>query len=100
MLPEIIHAKQDVLTEVCRKYHIRELSLFGSMVRGDFNDQSDIDLLVEFAPDAEVGLLTLSRLQRELSAILERKVDLVPKPGLKPTIRQEVLAGAELLYAA
>lgn len=100
MLPETIRAKQEQLTEVCRRYRIRELSLFGSMARGDFNDQSDVDLLVEFEPEMEVGFLTLSRLHRELSSILGRPIDLVPKLGLKPAIKQEVLESAELVYAA
>jgi predicted nucleotidyltransferase len=76
------------------------LSLFGSTARGDFNDNSDVDLLVEFEPEAEVGFLTLSHLQRELASIIQRPVDLVPKLGLKPLIKQSVLAEAELLYAA
>ncbi|MDX2033371.1 MAG: nucleotidyltransferase family protein [Blastocatellia bacterium] len=100
MLPEAIRAKQEPLKEVCRRYRIRELSLFGSMARGDFNDQSDVDLLVEFEPEMEVGFLTLSRLHRELSSILGRPIDLVPKLGLKPAIKQEVLESAELVYAA
>jgi predicted nucleotidyltransferase len=100
MLPEMIRTKQEQLRAICRRYHVRELSLFGSMARGDFDDQSDVDLLVEFEPDIEVGFLTLSRLQRELSEILGLPIDLVPKHGLKPAIKQEVLASAELLYAA
>ncbi|MGE0100877.1 MAG: nucleotidyltransferase family protein [Blastocatellales bacterium] len=100
MLPETIKTKQAQLRDVCRRYRVRELSLFGSMARGDFNDQSDVDLLVEFEPDVEVGFLALSRFQRELSEILGRPTDLVPKLGLKPAIKQEVLANSELLYAA
>ena len=62
-------------------------------------DLSDVDLLVEFDPSAQVGFLTLSRLQRELSAALNRTVDLVPKRGLKPSIRQSVLDSARVIYA-
>jgi uncharacterized protein len=88
------------LHRLCREFHVRELLLFGSALRADFPEESDLDLLVEFEPDAKVGFLTLSRLQRELSALAGRRVDLVPKRGLKPAIRAEVLGQARLLYAA
>lgn len=90
----------DEIKELCRRYHVRELAIFGSAIRDDFQADSDIDLLVEFEPDTQVGFMTLAGLQRELSAILHRKVDLVPKGGLKPRIRQAVLDSAEVLYAA
>ncbi len=85
---------------LCRRYRVVELSLFGSARRTDFGPESDVDLLVEFELDAEPTFLTLARLQRELAEVLHRKVDLVPKGGLKPLIREEVLASAEVLYAA
>jgi len=85
---------------LCQRYRVRELALFGSSLRDDFHADSDVDLLVEFEPDAQVGFLALARLQRELAAILGRKVDLVPKGGLKPLIRHSVLSAAEVLYAA
>ena len=87
------------LTEFCKLNQIRELSAFGSVLRDDFDKDSDIDLLVDFEPDARIGFLTVSRLSRELSAILERKVDLVPKAGLKPDLRERVLTDAHVLYA-
>jgi hypothetical protein len=85
---------------ICRRYPVRELSMFGSVLRDDFDPASDIDLLVEFEPDAQVGFMALARMQRELSAVLHRPVDLVPKSGLKPLIREQVLASAEVLYAS
>lgn len=88
------------IRELCQRYRVRELALFGSAVREDFSAASDVDILVEFEPDAEVGFVTLSRMQRELSAILRRRVDLVPKNGLKPLIRESVLSSKEILYAA
>jgi hypothetical protein len=90
---------QDEIEELCRQYQVRELSLFGSAVRDDFGPESDVDLLVDFHPSAQVGFITLSRLQRELSAILHRRVDLVPKRGLKAKIRQSVLESAQVIYA-
>lgn len=85
---------------LCQHYKVRELALFGSAVTGDFNPVSDIDVLIEFEPGVQIGFVTLSKMQRELSGILERRVDLVPKAGLKPKIRESVLSSAEVLYAA
>jgi len=83
------------LAALCRRYYVRELSLFGSVLRDDFRGDSDIDVLVEFEPDAPIGLIEYVRLQRELSALLGRQVDLVEKPGLREFLRDEVLTTAE-----
>jgi len=91
---------RDQIAEFCRRYRVRQLALFGSALREDFSAGSDVDLLVEFEPDTQVGFMTLARMQRELSAIFRRPVDLVPKGGLKPAIRQDVLTSAEVIYAA
>ncbi len=88
------------IAALCRRYDVRELSVFGSFIRDDFREDSDIDLLVDFIPDAEIGFLALARMGRELSGLLNRRVDLVPKTGLKPKIRDEVLSCAKVLYAA
>ena len=88
------------IAELCRRYGVCELSLFGSAARGELQPDSDIDLLVEFASGTSVGLLHLSRLRREFVDLLGRQVDLVPKSGLKPAIRERVLGEAEVLYAA
>jgi predicted nucleotidyltransferase len=88
------------LIEYCRRNQIRELSVFGSVQRDDFRPDSDVDILVEFEEDAEIGFLALSRIRRELSAIIGRDVDLVPKDGLKTFIRQSVLDSSEIIYAA
>jgi predicted nucleotidyltransferase len=90
---------RQTLAEFCRRHKVQELALFGSAVRGELQPNSDLDLLVTFAPDARVGFLALSRMARELSELLGRPVDLVPKEGLKPAIREAVLAEAETLYA-
>jgi predicted nucleotidyltransferase len=91
---------REALACFCRHYQVRELALFGSMLRQDHHPDSDVDLLVSFQPAARVTFLTLARMQRELEALLGRKVDLVPKDGLKPVIRDHVLATARVLYAA
>jgi hypothetical protein len=77
-----------------------ELAVFGSVARGDFREDSDVDIMVTFAPTAHIGLLSLGRMENELADIFHRKVDLVTKGGLKPLIRDDILAEAEVLYAA
>jgi predicted nucleotidyltransferase len=101
---EVIDARLNVskeeVADFCRRHGVRRLSLFGSVLRQDFRPKSDVDVLVEFEPGAQVGFLALSRMRRELSALLGRPVDLVPREGLKPLIREAVLSSAEELYAA
>ena len=90
---------RDALARVCARYHVTELSLFGSAARGTLRPGSDIDLLVVFEEGAVVTLFTLVDLQTELGELLGRRVDLVPKGGLKPILRSEILAEARILYA-
>ena len=87
------------LTEFCRRNHIRRLALFGSVLREDFRGDSDVDVLVEFEPGHTPGL-AFFRMQRELSELLGRKVDLNTAADLSPYFREEVLAEAEVLYDA
>ena len=91
---------RDALARVCARYHVTELSLFGSAARGTLRPGIDVDLLVVFEKGAVVTLFTSIDLQTELSDLLGRPVDLVPKEGLKQSLRAEVLAEARLLYAA
>lgn len=88
------------LAVLCERYRVRELSLFGSAARGNMRPDSDIDMLVEFLPGANVDLVDYAGLMLDLSRLLDRKVDLVSKKGLKPRIRASVLEEAHLLYAA
>jgi predicted nucleotidyltransferase len=88
------------LASLCRSYSVRELSFFGSAARGEMNPDSDIDLLVEFLPGAQVDLVDYAGLMLDLSRLVGRRVDLVSKNGLKPLIRSSVLEAARLLYAA
>ena len=88
------------IADFCRRNQIRQLSIFGSALREDFRPDSDVDVLVEFEPGAQIGFMALGRMRRELSALLKRPVDFVPKNGLKPKIRDAVLSSAEVVYAA
>jgi uncharacterized protein len=96
----IVQVDEAKLADLCRQYHVKELSVFGSAARGEMGPDSDIDLLVEFIPDAKVDLFEYSGLMLDLSKLVGRKVDLVSKKGLKPLIRASVLKEARLLYAA
>jgi len=88
------------IAEICRRYQVKELAVFGSAARGDLHPDSDIDLLVEFLPEAGVDLLQHFAAERELSELLGRKVDLVSKRALRSALREEVLSQARMLYAA
>ena len=95
-----IELPEGEVAEICRRYQVKELAVFGSAARGQMRPDSDIDLLVDFLPEARPGLLGLSAMMRELSALLDRHVDLAVKPALKPLIRPEVLSEAQVIYAA
>jgi predicted nucleotidyltransferase len=85
---------------ICKRYQVRELSVFGSAARGDMKPDSDVDLLVEFEPEARTSLLEVTGLIEDFSALVGRRVDIAIKRALKPRIRSGVLAEARLLYAA
>jgi len=88
------------IESICRRYQVRELAVFGSASRGELREESDIDFLVEFEPGARIGLFEFSAMERELGRLLDRKVDLVSKRGLKPRVRPHVLRDAKIVYAA
>ncbi len=92
------------LCDLCRRWGICELALFGSAVRNDFDSDSDLDLLVTFAPDASWSLLDHIRMQNELSELLERPVDLVTRRTVErshnPIRKREILSTARTVYAA
>jgi predicted nucleotidyltransferase len=94
------HIDASALAEVCRRYAVRELSLFGSAARGEMRPESDIDFMVEFEAGARVGLIRFESFIRELESLAGRRVDLVTKRGLKPWVRPEVNKDARIVYAA
>ena len=94
-----IELPKEPLEQICRNYHIRKLSFFGSVLRDDFKASSDIDLLVEFETGFKVGLLKMARIENELSEIFGRKVDLRTPGDLSRYFRREVLESAEVAYA-
>jgi predicted nucleotidyltransferase len=95
-----IKIDESSLIELCRRFHVRELAVFGSAARRQTRPDSDIDILVEFLPESNVDLVDYASLMLDLSELLGRPVDLVSKKSLKPLIRTSVLRDARLLYAA
>ena len=92
---------REALASLCRRHRIRQLSLFGSTLKGAARPDSDIDLLVEFEPQAKPGLIALAGIELELSLLLNgRKVDLRTPHDLSRYFREEVLRTAEVQYAA
>ena len=84
----------------CRRFQGERLAVFGSAARGEMRPDSDVDLLVEFRPEAEIGFIEYAGLMLALSELLGRKVDLVSRPALKPLLRDAILSEALPLYAA
>ena len=92
---------QEAIEAFCRKWRIEELSLFGSVLREDFAPQSDIDILVTFAPAARWNLFDFVDMKEELAALFRREVDLVSSGGLRnPFRRHEILRTRQIVYAA
>ena len=87
------------LTEICRRYNVSELAVFGSAARGDMRSDSDVDILVEFEPGMHPGL-HFFHLEEELTSLFGRRVDLGRKSLLKPLARPSALRDAVMLYAA
>ena len=92
-----IDVPRSELVALCERYHVRRLSLFGSVLRDDFGPDSDIDMLVEFDDEHIPGLAFFS-LQDELSQVLGRTVDLNTAGFLSPHFREAVVATADVLY--
>lgn len=89
---------EEKIQNFCRRHRIRKLSLFGSLLRSDFRPDSDVDVLVEFEPEAHVTLFDMGAAQVELSEILGRVVDLKTAGFLSPYFRQQVINQAQLVY--
>jgi predicted nucleotidyltransferase len=87
------------LAEICERFGVAELSLFGSAARGDDRPSSDVDVLYVLRPGARLGW-RIEKLSDELSELFGRPVDLVSKRALHPRIRDDVLAEARPLYEA
>ena len=91
----------DRLTALAREYSIKEISVFGSSIREDMSADSDVDLLVSFAEDAEVSLFDLMEIEEKLEELFGRPVDIVEPASLtNPVRRRNIMGATERLYAA
>ena len=96
-----VQLDRDAVAAFCRKWRIRELSIFGSALHEDFSPESDLDFLVSFEPGASWDLFDLVEMKAELEAQYGRSVDLVEKEALRnPWRKREILKTCEVVYAA
>jgi hypothetical protein len=86
------------LIEICRRNDVSKIGIFGSMARGDANDKSDIDLIVEFS--RRKSLLAMVALERQISTTLGRKVDLLTEAAISPYLRDRILGDLQVIYEA
>ena len=90
------------VAEFCKRNQILRLALFGSVLRDDFAPDNDVDVLVEFEPDARVGYFALGRMETELADILGRKADMQTFRGIERSpnwlLREEIFGSAEAVY--
>src|SRR5436190_14711925 len=97
-----IEVPTDKIADFCRRWKITEFALFGSALRDDFRPDSDVDVLVTFAPDARWGLFALYEMQQDLKKIFGREVDLVSRRGIEASRnyirRKAILKSAEVVY--
>lgn len=103
MIPKIkIDRKR--IAEFCARWKVREFALFGSVLREDFRPDSDVDVMVTFDPSVEQGLFEFVKMQKELSQLLGREVDLVSRRGVESSAnhlrRSAILSSVEVLHAA
>lgn len=90
---------RDVLAAFCAKHHVERLRLFGSVLKAQARAASDVDLLVEFEPGREPGLIALSAMEEEMSILLGKKADLRTEGDLSRYFRDEVAREAEVQFA-
>ena len=93
----------DTISAFCKRWHVTELALFGSVLRDDFGPESDVDVLVRFEPQARHTLLDMARMQADLDRILGREVDLIERTAVEQSRnyirRAAILRSAETIYA-
>ncbi|MEL7083152.1 MAG: nucleotidyltransferase family protein [Cyanobacteria bacterium J06597_1] len=91
------------ITAFCHKWQVTEFSLFGSVLRDDFRPDSDIDVMVQFHPEANPTFSTLDKMEAELKTIFHRDIDLITRQGIETSRnylrRNEILSSAQVIYA-
>ena len=103
-LKKNINVSENDIINFCKKWNVVEFGIFGSALRGDFTMSSDVDILVQFAPNMTPGLIKLGGMVRELEQIFSRKVDILTRKSVEscPNIvrKSSILSSVEVLYAA
>jgi uncharacterized protein len=93
----------DKIAEFCDRWHVTEFALFGSVLRDEFRPDSDIDVMVQFHPEAQPTFSTLDDMEAELEIIFQREVDLITRQGVEASRnylrRREILSSAQIIYA-
>ena len=104
MVSDNLRVPREKIADFCRRWKISEFSLFGSALREDFGPESDVDVLVAFAPDARWSLVDLDRMEEELASVFGRPVDLVERRAIEQSKnyirRKHILGSAEAVYVA
>jgi predicted nucleotidyltransferase len=96
-----IPASSEQISAFCHRWKITEFALFGSVLRDDFHADSDIDILLTFSPDSRWSLFDWVDMKDELETLLQRRVDIVDKEGLKnPYRRHEILHTQQVIYVS
>jgi len=99
-----IDIPMDKLVELCKRWKIVEQTLFGSVLRDDFGPESDVDVMIVFDRDHTPSLFDMMTIRAEMSALIGRPTDLITRSGIEnsqnPFLKQEILSGAEVFYAA
>ncbi|MCB9460329.1 MAG: nucleotidyltransferase domain-containing protein [Anaerolineaceae bacterium] len=103
MITLALHIPQDAIITWCERWQVVEFALFGSVLREDFHQNSDVDILITFANDAQPTLFTLSEMSDELEALLGRPVDLLTRKGVEQSEnylrKNAILDSAQVIYA-
>jgi uncharacterized protein len=99
-----VEVPREKIAEFCRKWRVSELALFGSVLRDDFRPDSDVDVLLTFAPDAGISLFDYVDIEEDLEAIFGRKVDVVNRRAVEKSPnrfrKRSILRSARTVYAA
>lgn len=95
-----IELPEDAIAKFCRRHRIQRLALFGSVLRDDFEPESDVDVLIEFEPGAGAGLIRLAGMEIELGELLGRKVDLNTPGNFRQPLRDAIVRQSEAVYDA
>jgi predicted nucleotidyltransferase len=103
MMITAIKLPMEKIAEFCHKWQVTEFALFGSVLHEDFQPNSDIDVMVQFHPNAHPTFRTLDQMEEELKTIFHRDVDLITRQGIETSRnylrRHEILSSAQVIYA-